>query len=74
MKIIGTLRKNENIIFLETKCTHCGMHSYSLIPFNLFIQSYFNANNFSGIISNFITTCIDRNKHRVLFPFEDMKI
>lgn len=69
------VRERENELLLETKCTLCGMHCYSLIPFNLFVQSYFNSKDFLSIISNYITrTCKDRNKHQVGFPFDEMKI
>jgi len=69
------VRERENELLLETKCTLCGMHCYSLIPFNLFVQSYFNSKDFLSIISNYITrTCKDRNKHQVGFQFDEMKI
>jgi hypothetical protein len=65
------VRHKEYELLLETECSLCGIHCYSLIPFNLFIQSCFNSQDFSKIISNYITsTCKNRNKHQVTFPFE----
>lgn len=69
------VRERESEISIETRCIVCGMHGYSLIPFDLFIKSYFNAEDFSNLITNYITrTCSDRKKHTVAFPFEGITI